>query len=144
MKKLIALSTLLAVSSVALAQGGFQDPNNPQAAEKPRHEMKHDHKGKKHDGREGGFFDESKVVKTVAALKDAQDDSIVMLEGKIIKQVGKDDFLFKDATGEIEIEVSKKAWKGQTITPNDTIEIRGKVDKEWDKTEVEVKKITKK
>lgn len=143
MKKLFALTTLFAVSSVAVAQGGFQDPNQPQV-EKPRHEMKQDRKGHKFDGKAGGFFDESKAVKSVAAIKEAEDNAIMVIEGQIIKQVGKDDFIFKDATGEVEVEVSKKAWRGQTITPNDTVEIRGKIDKEWNKTEVEVKQIIKK
>lgn len=142
MKKVMTLVTLLSLSSLAVAQG-FQDPNNPQVnADKPRAEMKHERKGKKEH--KGGFFDESKAVKSVAALKDAQDDALVMIEGKITQQVGKNEFMFKDATGEVEIEVSKRAWKGQTITPNDTVEVRGKVDKEWNKTEVDVKKVTKK
>lgn len=142
MKKLIALSTLLAISSVALAQGGFNDPANP-SAEKPRHEMKHERKGHK-EGKHHGFFDESKAVKSVSALKAAADNDFVMIEGNIVQQVGKDDFIFKDATGEVEIEVSKHAWQGQTITPNDKVEIRGKVEKEWGKTEVDVKQIIKK
>lgn len=142
MKTFITLAAVLGFSSLAVAQG-FSDPNKPQTnANKPHHEMKHERKA--HKGGHGGFFDESKAVKTVAALKDAQDDSLVMLEGQITQQVGKDDFIFKDATGEVEIEVSKRAWKGQTITPNDTVEIRGKVDKEWNKTEIDIKKVTKK
>lgn len=142
MKKLIALTALLGISSMAMAQG-FNDPNNPQPqnAEKPRHEMKH---GKKHDGKPQGFFDESNAVKSVKDIANAADDSFVMIEGKITKQVGKNDFIFQDATGEIEVEVSKRAWQGQSISPTDTVEIRGKVDKEWNKTEVEVKQIIKK
>ncbi|MDU6938784.1 MAG: NirD/YgiW/YdeI family stress tolerance protein, partial [Haemophilus parainfluenzae] len=45
---------------------------------------------------------------------------------------------------EIQIEVSKKAWNGETIAPQDNIQIIGKVDKEWNKTEVDVKQIIKK
>ena len=66
-------------------------------------------------------------------------------ESVIVKQIGKKDFLFKDASGkEIQIEVSKKAWNGETIAPQDNIQIIGKVDKEWNKTEVDVKQIIKK
>ncbi|MDH2997150.1 hypothetical protein A1D22_05610 [Pasteurellaceae bacterium LFhippo2] len=137
--KAIILSTLLAVSAVSMAQG-FQDgqnkPSNPEHKGKP--EMR------KHF-QPGGYFDESKVVKTAQDALNAADDTPVLLEGQIIKQVDKEDFIFKDVNGtEIQIEVSRKAWKGQTITPNDKIEIRGKVDKDWGKTEIEVKHITKK
>lgn len=174
MKKLIAVSTLFAVSSLAVAQVGFSDPNDsrtqqpteqkvvpemkmesPEQGVKEEVKRKFDGKQAKYNGKhqkgEGKnkefkppFFDENKAVKSVKALQDAKDKSFVMIEGKIIKQVGKKDFIFQDSTGEVEIEVSYHAWRGQTITPNDTIEIRGIVDKEWDKTEVEVKQIIKK
>ena len=63
---------------------------------------------------------------------------------QIQQRIGKKDFLFKDASGkEIQIEVSKKAWNGQTIAPQDNIQIIGKVDKEWNKTDIDVKQIIK-
>lgn len=142
MKKIIALAALLSVSSFAVAQG-FQDPNASQAnAEPPYHSMKKDRKG--HKAHAQGFFDEHNAIKSVSALKNAQDNDFLMIEGKIIKQVGKKTFLFQDATGETEIEVRRQAWNGQIITPNDTVIIRGKVDKEWNKTEIEVKQVMKK
>lgn len=156
MKKLITLSTLLAVSSFAVAQGGFNDPNDTRtqkANEIDRKEMKQDrHHSAKHHGQHGKrdkdftppFFDESKAVKNIKEIQAAKDKSFVMLEGKITKQIGKKDFIFQDSTGEIEIEVNRHAWRGQTITPNDTVELRGFLDKEWDKTEVEIKQIIKK
>lgn len=150
MKKLIAISTLITLSSVALAQG-FNDPNDvrSQAEPKARHSMKMEKQMKRADKKEKrdfkpAFFDESQAVKNVKDIQTAKDKAFVMIEGKIIKQIGKKDYLFQDATGEVEIEVSRKAWGGQTITPNDKIEIRGLVDKEWDKTEIEVKQIIKK
>ncbi len=105
------------------------------------------HHGGYHDGKgqiQQGFFDESLAVKTVADALKASDDTPALLEGQIVKQIDKDEFIFKDATGEIQIDVSKRAWNGQTITPQDTIQIRGKVDNEWNKTEINVKQITKK
>ncbi|WP_429946191.1 NirD/YgiW/YdeI family stress tolerance protein [Bibersteinia trehalosi] len=154
MKKLITLSTLLVVSSFAVAQGGFEDPNDARtykANEQERAEMKREklRKHGKQDGKYGdkkgiGFFDENNAVKSVKDLPAAKDKSFVLLEGNITKRVGKKDFIFKDATGEVEIEVSRRAWQGQTITPTDRIQIRGVLDKEWDKAEVEVMEIIKK
>ena len=90
-------------------------------------------------------FNESVIVKTVDDALNANDETPVRLDGQIVKQIGKKDFLFKDASGkEIQIEVSKKAWNGETIAPQDNIQIIGKVDKEWNKTEVDVKQIIKK
>ena len=132
MKKAIILTTLLAVSTVSMAKGDGDDR----------------HRGGYHDGKaqmqQQGFFDESAAVKTVADALKANDDTPVILEGQIVKQLDNDEFTFKDATGEIQIDVSKRAWNGQTITPQDTIQIRGKVDKEWGNAEVDVKQVTKK
>ena len=128
MKKLMILTTLLTVSSLSMAKGGFQDGNH--------------HQGKQ--STEQSFVDETLTVKSVQQALSAKDNTPVLLVGSIVKQIDDDEFLFKDSTGEVEIDVSKRAWNGQTITPQDTIEIRGKVDKEWNKTEIDVKKITKK
>jgi len=126
MKKLLTVAAIalssVAVYNTAIAQG-FNDGNNQVTQQ--------------------GFVDESVIVKTVADA--LNDNTPVRLDGQIVKQIGKKDFLFKDASGkEIQIEVSKKAWNGQTIAPQDNIQIIGKVDKEWNKTEVDVKQIIKK
>ncbi|WP_038927877.1 NirD/YgiW/YdeI family stress tolerance protein, partial [Yersinia pestis] len=34
-------------------------------------------------------------------------------------------------------------WRGQTITPQDKVQIEGKVDKDWNSVEIDVKNITK-
>lgn len=123
MKKLLVLTSLFAFSTATMANG-FND-------------------GKKHSPSQG-FFDESIAVKTVNDALKASDKTPAMIEGNIVKQLDDDEFLFKDSTGEIKIEVSKKAWNGQDIKPEDTIQIRGKVDNEWNKTEIDVKQIIKK
>ena len=119
MKKLLTVAAIalssVAVYNTAIAQG-FND-------------------GHKHNLQQG-FVDESVIVKTVDDALNANDDTPVRLDGQIVKQIGKKDFLFKDASGkEIQIEVSKKAWNGETIAPQDNIQIIGKVDKEWNKTD---------
>ena len=123
MKKLLVLTSLFAFSTATMANG-FND-------------------GKNHSPSQG-FFDESIAVKTVNDALKASDKTPAMIEGNIVKQLDDDEFLFKDSTGEIKIEVSKKAWNGQDIKPEDTIQIRGKVDNEWNKTEIDVKQIIKK
>jgi uncharacterized protein (TIGR00156 family) len=34
-------------------------------------------------------------------------------------------YLFKDATGEITLDIDDYRWNGLNVTPNDTVEIRG-------------------
>ena len=128
MKKLLTVAAIalssVAVYNTAMAQG-FNDGKNQVTQQ--------------------GFVDESVIVKTVADALNANDNTPVRLDGQIVKQIGKKDFLFKDASGkEIQIEVSKKAWNGVTIGPQDNIQIIGKVDKEWNKTDIDVKQVIKK
>ncbi|NBI42788.1 YgiW/YdeI family stress tolerance OB fold protein [[Haemophilus] felis] len=124
MKKLMTLASLLAVSSLAVAQGGFQSnaSNN-----------------------NGGFGGFGGAITTVKAAKEARDDSLVTIEGSIVKHIREDHFLFRDLAGnEINIDVDDDAWNGQTIQPNERIVIQGKVDKNFSSTEIEVENIIKK
>ncbi|OOF61598.1 YgiW/YdeI family stress tolerance OB fold protein [Rodentibacter pneumotropicus] len=128
MKKLLTVTTIalssIAVCGTALAQGF----NNGSASQVQQ-----------------GFVNENAVVKTVSDALKANDDTPVRLEGQIVKQLGKKDFIFKDGSGqEIQIEIDKKVWNGITVNPQDQIQIIGKVDKEWNNTEIDVKQVIKK
>lgn len=114
MKKFILFTSILTLSTISFANGGFQ--SQPQ----------------------------NMAINNVNSALKAKDDTPVTLVGSIIKQIDDDEYLFKDNSGTIQIEVDKKAWNGQTITPQDTIEIRGKIDKDLSKTEIEVYQVIKK
>lgn len=122
MKKYLTTIILTMLSPLVLASGGFQDNSTS-----------HHHKEYRQSG----------LISSVKEALSAKDDARVSIEGQIVKQLDHDDFIFRDVTGEIEIEVNKKAWQGQNITPTDKIRIEGKVDKDHKKTEIEVYKIIK-
>lgn len=82
-------------------------------------------------------------VITVAQLKDQRDDSWVTLEGKLVKHLGGENYLFRDASGEVEVEVDEDVWRGTEVGPDDLLRIRGEVDHSWNKTEVEVDRLEK-
>lgn len=75
------------------------------------------------------------MADTVAKAVTLGDDSPVVLTGNIVSQVAgsKDKFLFKDATGEVRVEIDRKVFAGRTVTPKDTVRIMGKVDKDFGK-----------
>jgi uncharacterized protein (TIGR00156 family) len=89
----------------------------------------------------GGFKDPATIVNTVSELKHMQDDSYVVLEGKIEKRLGKEEYLFSDASGSITIEIDDDEWRGVEVGPQDTVEIIGELDKGIFSDEIDVKQI---
>ncbi|TBL30287.1 NirD/YgiW/YdeI family stress tolerance protein, partial [Klebsiella oxytoca] len=67
---------------------------------------------------------------TVAKAKTLSDDTWVILTGKITKKIGDELYVFEDTTGAINVEIDQKRWRGQTVTPENTVKIEGKIDKE--------------
>ncbi|WP_233138821.1 YgiW/YdeI family stress tolerance OB fold protein [Aggregatibacter actinomycetemcomitans] len=131
-----SLATILVLSTIAatgvFAQGGFQDPNAPK--------MEHHKKG---DFKRGGFVNTDQTVSKASEAGSWQDDQYIILQGNIVKQVGKADFIFKDASGEIQVEIERKAWRGQDVSPSDEVKLYGEVDKSWNKTEVDIERVEK-
>ncbi|MFH5060590.1 YgiW/YdeI family stress tolerance OB fold protein [Proteus vulgaris] len=91
---------------------------------------------------QGGFKGPSISETTVAKAKDLSDDTWIILTGKITKKIGDELYVFEDSTGGINVDIDNKRWRGQTVTPDNTVRIEGKVDKEWTSTEIDVKQIT--
>ncbi|MGR6979956.1 YgiW/YdeI family stress tolerance OB fold protein [Testudinibacter sp. P27/CKL/0425] len=141
-----------AVQSVQpAAQGGFNSdtatPRQANRANLPRDgkfkDGRHCDGARLQDGSRGGFINNNLTVTSVSELSKLKDDDRIVLEGVIEKQVGKDDFIFKDASGSVEVEIDRRAWMGQNITPTDKVKLFGEVDKSWNKTEVEIYRVVK-
>jgi uncharacterized protein (TIGR00156 family) len=107
--------------SVAASQGGFQ--SGPSTAV-------------------GGFSGPGIAPITVQQAMLMRDDSYAILRGNITQHLGKDRYLFRDATGSIHVEIDQDKWAGQTVTPQDTVEIHGEIDKDWNSVEIDVDRIT--
>ena len=80
---------------------------------------------------------------TVSEALKMRDDSIVVLNGHIINSLGDEKYLFRDATGDVIIEIDNDEWHGVNVTPEDLLEIVGKIDKEFfEATKIDVKSFT--
>lgn len=93
--------------------------------------------------RAGRFFWPIGNVTTVESAKSLRDDTWVTLRGNIVERISDDLYVFKDASGTINVDIDHKRWNGVTVTPKDTVEIQGEVDKDWNSVEIDVKQIRK-
>ncbi len=76
---------------------------------------------------------------TVAEALEMPDESYVVLQGYIESSLGNEEYIFKDDSGSIKIEIDDDDWNGLTVGPNDKVEIQGEVDTHMMKpTDVEV------
>ncbi|MDX1412201.1 MAG: NirD/YgiW/YdeI family stress tolerance protein [Nitrospirales bacterium] len=78
---------------------------------------------------------------TVSAAKEAADDTWVSLTGTIVRRVEGDRYLFRDATGDMIVEIDHDDWGPVTAIPETTLRITGEVDREWFDTEIDVETI---
>ena len=128
MKKIAAMTAIIALVSMpvlAAGQGGFTGPSTTTTTQA------------------GGFTGPSGAVTTVANAKSLRDDTWVTLRGNIVERISDDLYVFKDASGTINVDIDHKRWNGVTVTPKDTVEIQGEVDKDWNSVEIDVKQIRK-
>ena len=73
------------------------------------------------------------VARTVAeVLQDAADDRPVVLTGNLVEQTGRELFLFRDATGEIVVEIDAEDFPaGHPIGPDARVQIEGEIEARW-------------
>ncbi|MDR1083701.1 MAG: YgiW/YdeI family stress tolerance OB fold protein [Deltaproteobacteria bacterium] len=86
----------------------------------------------------GGFSGPGPEETTVEKARQKPDDSYVILRGHIVRHLGSDKYLFRDSSGEINLDVDRDKWMGQTVTPEDTVVIHGEVDRDWNSLEIDV------
>ncbi len=82
----------------------------------------------------GGFQGPTTGIQadTVAKAQNKWDDAPVVLTGNIIQHIaGSDDkYVFRDATGTIIVDIDPEIFAGRTVTPQTTVRLSGKMDKD--------------
>ena len=126
MKK-ISMTVLAGVLSIGAAFANFEGANGTA----PTHSTK------------GGFVNPTETIVTVAQVNEMRDGVHVVVQGRIAQSMGDEKYLFEDSTGSITVEIDDDEWRGQTVTPSDTVKLRGEVDRGIFKTEVEVDYVEK-
>ncbi|WP_312585380.1 YgiW/YdeI family stress tolerance OB fold protein [Atlantibacter sp.] len=129
----LAAGLLFSVTAFAQQGGGFTGPDatKTQDAQTTPNSQK------------GGFVGPDTATTTVEQAKSLRDDAWVVLEGNIVRKVGKELYEFRDSTGTINVDIDDDHWGGVSVTPNDKVRIEGEVDKDWNSVEIDAKKVTK-
>ena len=91
----------------------------------------------------GGFVGGAETISTVKQVKEMRDDVPVIVQGHIVQRMGDDKYLFEDSTDSVTVEIDRKDWRGQTVTPSDTVKLYGEVDAGLFKTEIDVDYVEK-
>lgn len=91
----------------------------------------------------GGYSGPGPQVATVKQALSMQDDAPVALRGRIVQRLGDEKYLFGDDTGTIRVEIDHDKWHGLHVSAEDIVEIQGEVDRDWNKTEVDVSRVIK-
>ena len=127
MKK-ISLFALLGILTAGAASADFSGPNAPAATA---------------TNERGGFISGAETIVTVKQVGEMRDDVPVIVRGKIIQRMGDEKYLFEDGTGSITIEIDDDDWRGQTVSPNDTVKLYGEVDRGLFSTEIDIDYVEK-
>lgn len=128
-----AAGLLFSVTAFAQQAGGFSGPDATNAQNTPSTQTT----------QKGGFVGPDAATTTVEQAKSLRDDAWVVLEGNIVRKVGKELYEFRDSTGTVNVDIDDNNWGGVSITPTDKVRIEGEVDKDWNSVEIDVKKVTK-
>lgn len=78
---------------------------------------------------------------TLSEAKSAADDSLVSIRGFIVKRLSDDEYLLKSANETLTVEIDDHLWQGIQITDKHEVEIKGEIDQDWDRTELEADKL---
>ena len=77
-------------------------------------------------------------ISPVKSVLQMYDNQIAIVKGNIIKRLSEDKYLFKDKTGEIIVEIDYKYCTGIQVSDKDTVELIGKIDKDFNSTILDV------
>lgn len=69
-----------------------------------------------------------RVATTVQQAKSARVGRDVDIRGFVKSQIRRDQYVFRDKTGEIRVEIEPEVWRGRKVTPQTRVRLTGDVD----------------
>lgn len=83
----------------------------------------------------------NKPVSKISDVKAMPDDTEVVIQGVIVQNLGDENYLVKDDSGTVNIEIDEDFVQGNTITPEAEVLITATVDQEDNVTSLEAEEI---
>lgn len=77
-------------------------------------------------------------VITAADAAKAKDDTPVKLTGYLVQSLGDEKYLFRDQSGDVEVEIDNALWREIEVTSDTKVTLIGEVDDEWQGIEIEI------
>ncbi|MDR2375993.1 MAG: NirD/YgiW/YdeI family stress tolerance protein [Treponema sp.] len=77
------------------------------------------------NAQQGGYKGPGATLITIEEAKQIPSISLVVLQGKIERQMLETQYLFSDATGTVTLVIPDKVWGNVSVDENDVVEIRG-------------------
>lgn len=80
-------------------------------------------------------------ISKISDVKAMPDDTEVVIQGVIVQNLGDDNYLVKDDSGTVNIEIDEDLVQGNTITPEAAVLITATVDQEGNVTSLEAEEV---
>ena len=83
----------------------------------------------------------NKPVSKISDVKAMPDDTEVVIQGVIVQNLGDENYLVKDDSGTVTIEIDEDLVQGNTITPEAEVLITATVDQDDNVTSLEAEEV---
>ena len=83
----------------------------------------------------------TKPVSKISDVKAMPDDTEVVIQGVIVQSLGDENYLVKDDSGTVNIEIDEDLVQGNTITPEAEVLITATVDQDGNVTSLEAEEV---
>lgn len=99
--------------------------------------------GAAQNGTAGGYTGPGAIapITQVSAALEAADDTPVVLEGRLLRQLRDEHYEFADQSGSIEVEIDDEDLPAQPIDQNSRVRLYGEVDRDLSGRSIDVDRV---
>ena len=90
----------------------------------------------------GGFASQAAQVISVSNANNQPDDSRVIIEGFIIRNISHNLYGFKDDSGITRVKIDNEKWNGLNVSPETKIRVEGRIDNHLIQHEINAERVS--